>query len=67
MSKGRLIPVDVYDREGNMLRVEFSDSEGNHVMDAVWDESDEQTSENRTFFRKWAYNFLRNQGWEILK
>jgi hypothetical protein len=67
MSKGRLIPVDVYDREGNMLRVEFSDSDGNHVMDAVWDESDEQTSENRTFFRKWAYNFLRNQGWEILK
>jgi hypothetical protein len=66
-SKGRLIPVDVYDREGNMLRVEFSDSTGNHVLDAQWDENDEQSSENRVAFRKWAYNHLRNQGWEILK
>lgn len=67
MSKGKAIPVDVYDREGNMLRVEFSDGQGNHILDAVWDESDAQTSENREQFRKWSYNFLRNQGWEILK
>jgi hypothetical protein len=67
MSKGRLIPVDVYDRDGNMLRIEFSDSEGNHVMDAVWDVNDEQSSDNRVAFRKWAYNHLRNQEWEILK
>lgn len=67
MSKGRAIPVDVYDEDGNMTKVEFNDGEGNHILDAVWDPSDEQTSENRTFFRKWAYNFLRNEGWEILK
>jgi len=67
VSKGRAIPTDVYDKDGNMIKVEFNDGEGNHILDAVWDESDEQTSENRTFFRKWAYNFLRNQGWEILK
>lgn len=67
MSKGRAIPVDVYDEDGNMTKVEFNDGEGNHILDAVWDPSDEQTAENRTFFRKWAYNFLRNQGWEILK
>ena len=67
MSKGRAIPIDVYDKEGNMLRVEFADGEGNHIVDAVWDDSDEQNSENRAQFRKWAYNFLRNQGWEILK
>ena len=65
--KGRAIPTDVYDKEGNMIKVEFNDGEGNHILDAVWDESDAQTSENRTYFRKWAYNFLRNQGWEILK
>jgi hypothetical protein len=67
MSKGRAIPVDVYDEDGNMTKVEFNDGEGNHIIDAVWDPSDAQTSENRTFFRKWAYNFLRNEGWEILK
>ncbi len=67
MSKGRAIPVDVYDKDGDMLRVEFSDASGNHIVDAVWDPTDEQNSENRAQFRKWAYNHLRNQGWEILK
>jgi hypothetical protein len=66
-SKGRLIPVDVYDKEGNMIRIEFADSKGDHVLDAVWDPQDEQTSDNRTAFRKWAYDHLRKQGWEILK
>jgi hypothetical protein len=64
---GTAIPVDVYDKDGNMLRIEFADSEGNHVMDALWDPTDEQNSENRVLFRKWAYNHLRNQDWEILK
>lgn len=67
MSKGRAIPVDVYDKEGNMIKIEFNDLNGEHIVDAVWDETDEQTSNNRTLFRKWAYNHLRNQGWEILK
>ncbi len=67
MSKGRAIPVDVYDKDGNMLRIEFSDSTGNHVLDAVWDPEEEQTSENRVAFRQWAYDHLRKQDWEILK
>jgi hypothetical protein len=63
----RAIPVDVYDKEGNMIRIEFADTSGNHILDAVWDANDEQTSENRTAFRKWAYNHVRNQDWEIVK
>jgi hypothetical protein len=63
----RAIPVDVYDKDGNMLRIEFNDGNGEHIIDAVWDQNDEQTSENRTLFRKWAYNHIRNQGWEVLK
>ena len=63
----RAIPVDVYDKEGNLLRIEFYDATGEHILDAVWDTNDEQTSENRVSFRKWAYNHLRNQDWEILK
>ncbi len=62
----RAIPVDVYE-DGDLIRIEFADASGEHIVDAVWDESDEQTSENRVAFRKWAYNHLRNQGWEILK
>lgn len=63
----RAIPTDVYDREGNMLRIEFNDMNGDHIIDAVWDESDAQTSENREAFRRWAYNFVRNKDYEVLK
>lgn len=63
----RAIPTDVYDSDGNMIRVEFNDTSGEHVIDAVWDPTDEQTSENREAFRRWAYNFVRNKGYEVLK
>jgi len=63
----RAIPVDVYDRDGNMIRIEFNDMEGNHILDAQWDQNDEQTSENREAFRKWAYNFVRNKDYEVSK
>ena len=63
----RAIPVDVYDKDGNMIKIEFNDANGEHILDAVWDETDEQTSDNRVEFRKWAYKHLHNQGWEILK
>jgi hypothetical protein len=63
----RAIPVDVYDKEGNMLRIEFNDMNGDHIIDAQWDHNDEQTSENRESFRKWAYNFVRNKDYEVLK
>ena len=63
----RAIPVDVYDKNGDMIKIEFNDANGEHILDAVWDPTDEQTSENRVAFRKWAYNHVRNQEWEILK
>ena len=63
----RAIPVDVYDKDGNMLRIEFHDSAGDHIIDAVWDLKDEQTSKNREEFRKWAYNFIKNKDYEVLK
>jgi hypothetical protein len=59
----KAIPIDVYDKDGNMLRIEFNDGDGEHIIDAVWDESDEQTSENRTIFRKWAYNLIKQKGY----
>ena len=65
--KGIALPVDVYDSDGNMTRIEFTDSNGKHILDAVWDKSDAQTSENRTHFRVWAYDFLTSRGWEIQK
>lgn len=63
----RVIPVDVYDKEGNMVRIEFNDINGEHVIDAVWDPADEQTSENRVKFREWAYRFIQQKDYEVLK
>lgn len=63
----RAIPIDVYDKDGNMTKIEFNDANGEHVIDAQWDPTDEQTSEKREYFRKWAYNFVRNLGYEVLK
>jgi hypothetical protein len=62
----RAIPVNVYDDSGNLLRIEFNDTEGNHIIDAVWDEKDEQTNENRVEFRKWAYRFIEQKDYEVI-
>lgn len=67
MSKGRATPIDIHDKEGNMLKIEFQDGTGAHIIDALWDERDEQTSENRIIFRKWAYNMVSQMGWSVLK
>ena len=62
-----VIPVDVYDKDGNIIKIEFSDMSGKHVLDALWDESEEQTSENRTKFREWAYRLIEQKGYELCK
>jgi hypothetical protein len=62
----KAIPVDVYDSDGNMTKIEVQDGAGEHILDFVWDTNDEQTSENRVKFREWAYNFLeKNKGYEV--
>ena len=62
----KAIPVDVYDSDGNMTKIAVQDGNGEHLYDFVWDQSDEQTSENRVKFREWAYNFLeKNKGYKV--
>jgi hypothetical protein len=61
----KVIPTDVYDKDGNLLRVEFHDLEGKHQLDAEWDSRDEQTSENREKFRKWAYQMAKRLEFQI--
>ena len=64
----RAIPIDVYDSDGNMTKIEVNDASGEHLLDFVWDPSDDQTSENRVKFREWVYNFLKqNKGYEVSK
>jgi len=60
-----VIPTDVYDEDGNMIRIEYYDTLGGHVLDVVWDKADEQTSENRVKLREWGSKFLKNKGYEV--
>jgi len=64
----KAIPTDIYDKDGNITAIEFNDLEGNFLVEAKWDEREEQTSENRIAFRKWAYKFIKdNLGYEVNK
>ena len=35
----KAIPTDVYDKDGNMLRIDFHDGEGEFILQAVWDDN----------------------------
>jgi len=61
----KAIPVDVYDRDGNLMRIEFNTTSGDHIIDAIWDPTDEQTSENRSKFREWAYKWIEQKEYEV--
>jgi hypothetical protein len=64
----RVIPMDVYDKDGNLTHLEVTDVNGEFVMHMLWDPNDEQTSENRIAFREWAYKHLEHsQGYEVSK
>ena len=60
-----MIPMDVYDKEGNLKMIEVTDTSGNHIIDVLWDDNDEQTNENRIAFRKWAYDKLKQKDYEV--
>ena len=61
----QVVPIDVYNKEGEMTRIEVYDMAGTHVLDIEWDPDDEQTSENRISFRHWAYRMLGQKGYEV--
>jgi hypothetical protein len=63
----KVIPTDVYDKEGNLIRLDFFDLEGEFQFQAEWDDRDEQTSENRSEFRKWAYQMAKRLDFEVLE
>lgn len=57
--------VDIYDKDGNLVRIEAFKESGEFLMQFLWDERDAQTSENRVEFRKWANRHLKQSGHEV--
>lgn len=61
----KVIPTDIYDKEGHLRRVEFHDQNGEFQLQAEWDDRDAQTAKNREAFRKWAYTMAKRLNFEI--
>lgn len=59
------VPADIYNKDGQLVKIEFTTPSGEHIIDAVWDDRDEQTSENRIKFREWAYRLIKQKDYEV--
>lgn len=64
-NKGLAICYDIYDKEGNLSKIEVQDASGEHIFDALWDDRDAQTSENREEFRRWVQRMIRSKGYTV--
>ena len=56
--------IDIYNKEGELVRIEAYEPSGDFLMQFLWDERDEQTSDNRVEFRKWVTRQLKQAGQE---
>ena len=64
----RVIPIDVYNKDGELTHIDVQNASGDFVLQILWDPNDEQTSDNREAFRKWAYRHLeQSQGYEVAR
>ena len=61
----KVIQQDIYDKQGNLVRIEVTKEDGEFLVQFLWDERDEQTSEKREEFRKWASRHLKQAGHEV--
>lgn len=57
--------IDIYNKEGELVRIEAYEPNGDFLMQFMWDPNDEQTSENRVEFRKWVNRHLKQAGHEV--
>ena len=62
------VPTEILDKDGNLLRIEFHEQDGTHIIDAQWDMRDSQTNDNRAKFRQWCYDHVEhNLKYEVVK
>lgn len=59
-------PTEIFNDNGDLQKIEFHTLRGQFVIEALWDERDAQTEENRQAFRKWAYNMMRNKDYKVV-
>jgi hypothetical protein len=57
--------VDIFDKDGNLLRIEFLNEKDQFEFQSIWDSNDEQTHENREKFRKWSSLMAKRMGFKV--
>lgn len=57
--------IDIYNKEGELVRIEVFKADGEFLMQFLWDPNDKQTSENRVLFREWVKRHLKQSGHEV--
>ena len=62
----KVIPTDVYDKDGNLTRIDFYNEAGDFEVQALWDDKDPQDTEQRIKFRKWAYRMLEQKDLKVI-
>jgi len=60
------IPAEIIEN-GDLIKIEYYDAAGSHIVDVVWDENDPQDAEHRKFFREWANKMVGQLGYEVAK
>lgn len=56
---------EIFDDQGNLVKIEITLENGEHLFDVLWDERDEQTEENRIQFREWTKRMVKRNGHEL--
>lgn len=56
---------EIYDQDGNLLRIEVTLENGEHLFDVLWDPKEEQNEKNRLDFREWARLMVKRNGHEL--
>jgi len=60
----KVVLTDIFDKDGNLVKIDVHDLDGQFIIQIVWDENDEQTSENRKAFREWANRQLKQRDYD---
>lgn len=61
----KTVQTEIFDKDGNLTKIEIYLENGEHLFDALWDPRDEQTHDNRVAFREWTNRQIRNHDHEV--
>ena len=53
---------EIHDKDGNLVKIEVTLENGEHLFDVLWDPSEEQNEKNRIDFRAWAALMVKRNG-----